>query len=100
MNRHHFAIRAAMQPIYNLRGRMVTRMFRRGQPLRQAWWEQAIRSACERVLDVVEMWQMKPAFDRMQRQMDECDRIHAELVALRQKFGLETIQATEGETRR
>lgn len=86
--------RGPMRPVYRLRGAMVTRYFQRVPP-RGVWWERAVRSLCEDILDAFEMWEAKPAFDRLERQARELDAMIEELQALRREFKLPGLKDGE-----
>lgn len=77
----------AMRPVMNWRGRIVSRTFRELDD-HPRFYDRPVRAAIEWVCDRVEMWEMKPNFDRMERQLEECERIARDLEDIRNKYGL------------
>lgn len=62
---------------------------------RQRWYHRAALAVIEWIIDRFELWNMRPAFKRMQEQIDMCNRIAEELAEIRQKYGLDSPQATD-----
>lgn len=77
-------LRFVLQPLCDWRGRIVCRTFTD----ETRFYDRHVRAVVEWVMDRIEMWEMKPSFDRMQAQIDDMNKLGRELELIRIKYGL------------